>query len=267
MSPSRSNCRRPARSSVLLPTSFKLAGDHLRVYIDPFYGWPTDGTCGGTATSTQVISMLKLFMWEKGIPVRLTTDDGPKFTSRAFKESCASWGIFHTIISPHHHEANGPTEAAVNAIKALLGKTTRIGNVNVDTFRTGLLELRSTLRAHRFSPYQLLFGCNLQSKVLSHPSAFQQQWHEQLDALDWAAKTLAAKAKGQHDLRANPLSVLQPGTVVRVQPPRAKRWDTIAELVKRNTSGRSYDLKTESGRMLWLKLRFLHLFFPFAAEL
>ena len=205
LSPSCSNCRHPARSSVLPPTSFKLAGHYLLVYIDRLSGWPTVGTCGGTATSAQVISLLKVWMSEKGTPVRLTTDDGPQVTSRAFKEFCASWGICHTISSPHHHEANGAAEAAVKAIKALLGKTTRNGNVSVDAFRTLLLELRSTLRAHGFSPYQQLFGSSRWSKVLSHPSAFQQQRHKQRDALDWAAKTLAAKAKAQHDLRAKPL--------------------------------------------------------------
>ena len=136
------------------------------------------------------------------------------------------------ISSPHHHEANGAAEAAVKAIKALLGKTTRNGNVNVDAFRTCLLEFRNTPRAHGLSPCQLLFGRNLRSKVLSHPSAFQQQWREQRDTLDRAATTLAAKAKAQHNLRAKPLSVLQPGTVVRVQHPRTKLWDTIAEVVE-----------------------------------
>ena len=52
----------------------------------------------------------------------------------------------------------------------------------------------------------------------------------------------------------------------RVQHPRTKRWDTIAEVVERKTSGRSYGVKTESGRMLWRNRRFLRLFFPSAAE-
>ena len=181
----------------------------------------------------------------------LTLDGGPQFTSQAFKEFCASWGICHTISSPHHHEANRAARAVVKAIKAILGKTTRNGNVNVDAFPTGLLEFRNVPRAHGFSPSQLLFGHNLQSKVLSHPSAFQQQRHEQRDTLDQAATTLAAKAKAQHDLRANPLPVLQPGTVVWVQHPRSKRWDTIAEVVECKISGRSYGVKTESGIMLW----------------
>ena len=67
----------------------------------------------------------------------------------------------------NHYEPNGAAEAAVKVIKALFGKMSRNGNVNVDAFRTGLLEFRITLRAHGFSPSQLLFWHNLRLKVLS----------------------------------------------------------------------------------------------------
>ena len=65
---------------------FQLAGHHFLVYTDRFSGWPTVGTCGRTATSAQVISLLKEWMSEKGIQERLTTDGGPQFTSRACSE-------------------------------------------------------------------------------------------------------------------------------------------------------------------------------------
>ena len=114
--PSWSNRRPPARSSVLPPTSSSGRAT-------TFWCMPTASLAGpksapvaaqpDPATPAQVISLLKEWMSEKGIPVRLTTDGGPQFTSRAFKEFCASWGICHTISSPHHHETNGATEAAV----------------------------------------------------------------------------------------------------------------------------------------------------------
>ena len=44
---------------------FELAGHHFLVYTDRFSGWPTVGTCGRTATSAQVISLLKEWMSEK----------------------------------------------------------------------------------------------------------------------------------------------------------------------------------------------------------
>ena len=100
--------------------------------------------------------------------------------------------------------------------------------MNTELSRSKPGEVNGKLKKHRckrqLAPKQLLFGRNLRSKVLSHPSVFQQHWREQRDPLDRAATTLAAKAKAQHDLRAKPLSVLQPGTVVRVQHPRTKRW-------------------------------------------
>ena len=69
-----------------------------------------------------------------------------------------------------------------------------------------------------------------------------------------------AKAKTQHDEHARTLSIRAPGAVVRVQHPRTKRWDTIAEVIKQKLSGRSYAVKTESGRVYWCNRRFLRLY-------
>ena len=69
-----------------------------------------------------------------------------------------------------------------------------------------------------------------------------------------------AKAKTQHDEHARPFSILAPGAVVRVQHPRTKRWDTIAEVIEQKPSGRSYAVKTESGRVYWRNRRFLRLY-------
>ena len=86
---------------------FQLGGKQFLVYTDRFSGWPTVGTCGRTATSLQVINLLKEWMVDKGITVQLTTDGGTQFTWRAFKQFCDGWGINHTVSSFHHHQANG----------------------------------------------------------------------------------------------------------------------------------------------------------------
>ena len=241
---------------------FQLGGKQFLVYTDRFSGWPTVGTCGRTATSLQVVNLLKEWMVDKGIPVQLTTDGGPQFTSQAFKQFCDGWGINHTVSSPHHHQPNGAAEAAVKAVKTLLSKTTANGNINIDAFRTGLLEFRNTPRANGLSPSQLLFGRPLRSQVLAHPSAFKQEWRDLRNTIDQAALSLAAKAQQRHDQHAKPLPVLRHGTVVRVQHPRSKRWDTVAEVIEVKRSGRSYGVKTESGHVLWRNRRFLRLFYP-----
>ena len=239
---------------------FHIAGRAFLVYTDRFSGWPDVGTTGRTASSTQVIRLLKEWMTNTGVPSHLKTDGGPQFSSHAFKEFCKCWGIQHVFSSPHHHESNGAAEAAVKAMKALLAKTTTKGNIHMDEFRRGVLEFRNTPRAHGFSPAQLLYGRTLRSTLPTHPSALQPQWQDLRKALDAASTELTAKAKRQHDLHAHPLSTLAPGTVVRVQHPRTKRWDTIAEVVERKGS-RSYTIRTESGRVLWRNRRFLRLYF------
>ena len=207
---------------------FHYSGRTFLVYTDRYSGWPAVGTTGRTATSLDVIYLLKEWMTDKGIPTILKTDGGPQFASQAFSDFCRQWGIHHVLSSPHHHEANGAAEAAVKAMKALIAKTTTTGRIDVDEFRSGLLEFRNTPRAHGFSPAQLLYGRTLRSQLLTHPTALKQEWREQRNALDKAATSLMAKAKTQHDEHARPLSILAPGTVVRVQHPRTKRWDTIS---------------------------------------
>ena len=66
---------------------FQLGGKQFLVYTDRFSGWPTVGTCGRTATSLQVVNLLKEWIADKGIPVQLTMDSGPQFISRAFKHA------------------------------------------------------------------------------------------------------------------------------------------------------------------------------------
>ena len=199
-------------------------------------------------------------MTDKGIPTILKTDGGPQFASQAFSDFCRQWDIHHVLSSAHHHEANGAAEAAVKAMKALIAKTTTTGRIDADEFRSGLLEFRHTPRARGFSPAQLLYGRTLHSQLLTHLTALKQEWREQCNALDNAATSLMAKAKTQHDEQARPLSIFAPGAVVRVQHPHTKRWNTIAEVIEQKPSGRSYAVKTESGRVYWRNCRFLRLY-------
>ena len=86
-------------------------------------------------------------MTDKGIPTLFKTDGGPQFALQAFSDFCRQWGIHHALNSPHHDEANGAAEAAVRAMKVLVAKTTTTGRIDVDEFRSGLLEFRNTTRA------------------------------------------------------------------------------------------------------------------------
>ena len=186
---------------------FHYSGRTFLVHTDRNSGWPAVGTTGRTATSSDVIYLLKEWMTGKGIPTILKTDGGPQFASQAFSDFCQQWRIHHVLSSPHHHEANRAADAAVKAMKALVAKTTTTGSIDVDKFRSGLLEFWNTPRAHGFSPAQLLYGRTLRSQLLTHPTALKQEWREQHNALDKAATSLMDNPARR---TRPPLSILAP---------------------------------------------------------
>ena len=74
---SSSTHRHPAPSSAPLQIYFSSVESSFSS-TPRFSGWPTVGTCGRTATSLQVVNLLKEWMADKGILVQLTTDGSPQ---------------------------------------------------------------------------------------------------------------------------------------------------------------------------------------------
>ena len=159
--------------------------------------------------------------------MNITSDGGPQFTSAAFRDFCASWGINHVMSSPHHHQSNGAAEAAVKAVKAIIAKTTSGGRLDTDAFRDAVVEFRNTPRANELSPAQLVYGRPMRSKVVTHARVFDEKWRLLASQANNAAARLTAKAKDWNDQHTRLLPKLSVGDVVRVQHPRTKRWDTI----------------------------------------
>ena len=91
-----------------------------------------------------VIRVLKDWRVDVGVPIRLTSDGGPQFTSHKFACFCNDWHIEHDMSSPHYPQANGAAEAAIKTVKAIVSKCTDHGDhgdLNCDTFRDALVEL------------------------------------------------------------------------------------------------------------------------------
>ena len=217
---------------------------------------------GSLFSSSMVIRLIKDCFTEKGVPVRLTTDGGPQFVSQEFSKFCKDWGIIHDPSSPYHHHENGSAEAAVKAIKSLLSKCSSSVNIADDSFRRGLIEFRNTPLAHGLSPAQLFFGKLMRSHVPCHFRAFRKEWQKDREIADQAATRLKEKAKVYFDQHAHNLPELPLASVVLMQNPRTKRWTNLAEVISQDTRRRSYNVKTESGRVFWRNRRFFCLFNP-----
>ncbi|QQP52720.1 Transposon Tf2-6 polyprotein, partial [Caligus rogercresseyi] len=202
---------------------FLYEGREYLVITDKYSGWPEVYDCGKSGVNTKdVEKAIARWMASLGVPVRLTTDGGPQFKGEAFKEFCRRWGILHDPSSPYHHIANGYAEAAVKSMKSLVKK-------DVSTCSSG------GLQPHRPGPRH-------QGRQESSIPSRQSQ--------------------AAYDVGSKELSELKVGDIVRVQHGLTKKWNLIAEVLEIRPRGRSYLVKTESGRLYWRNRRYLKLYAP-----
>ena len=103
-------------------------------------------------------------------------------------------------------------------MKRLIYKTTTNGNLDVDAFQRGLLELRNTPGACGRSPAEILYGRQLSSFVFAHCDGFASTWRQLADAAD----DIPDRASSHSNMSARPLPRLQIGDTVDVQDPAVK---------------------------------------------
>jgi hypothetical protein len=183
-----------------------------------------------------------------GVPVRLTTDGGPQFRDK-FKAFCKEWSINYDGSSAFHHEANGYAEAAVKAMRALVTKVTKDGNLNRAEFFRGLLEFRNAPRKDGLSPAQRLFGRPMRTRLPAYKMVYQPVIRRELRKADTRATILREQAKSRYNAGSRPLDCLKPGDIVRIQHANTKKWDMIAKVVSVHSRGRSYIVRSETGRL------------------
>ncbi|QQP48538.1 Transposon Tf2-6 polyprotein, partial [Caligus rogercresseyi] len=177
-----------------------------------------------------------------GVPVRLTTDGGPQFKGEAFKEFCRRWGILHDpssiITSPM-------------SMKSLVKKVSP--DVRSSKFFKALLTYRNTSE---------LYGRPARTSLPAHPVVYNRTDRDRVIKADRKAVSFAPKAKAAYDVGSKELSELKVGDIVRVQHGLTKKWNLIAEILEIRPRGRSYLVKTESGRLYWRNRRYLKLYAP-----
>lgn len=125
---------------------FSCQGWEFLVFSDRLSGWPCVARIGRSASSCDVIHQLRRWFSDVGVPSVLLTDGGPQLSSLQFASFCRTWGIDHRKSSPHYPQSNGHAELSVKAVKHLIYKTTKNGDLDIDEFQRGLLEWRNTPR-------------------------------------------------------------------------------------------------------------------------
>lgn len=236
---------------------FSYAGKEHMVYTDKLSGWYGVRQFRHSANTDDVTSAMEDFFINFGVPVKLTTDGGPQFTSMQFAKFCKDWSICHDMSSPHHPQGNGHAESAVKRVKGLMAKTTKTGNMRDKAFIRGVLEHRNTPREDGKSPAELVLGRPLRALVPMHHSKFEAGWKKIQAEVDAKATILKERAQKYYNQGARDLKELKLGSIVRIQDHNTKLWNRIGEVVRTNPERRNYWIRTESGRVLRRNRRFL----------
>ena len=116
-------------------------------------------------TTEGTISTLRSLIARLGLPDQIVSDNGPHFTSEAFRKFTTANGIKHVTGAPYHPATNGQAEKLVQNFKKGV-KADKSGTTLQHKLERFLLAYRSALHATTsLSPAQLLLGRNVKTRL------------------------------------------------------------------------------------------------------
>ena len=171
----------PSRAWEFVGTDLFNCNNHEYLIIADYYSkFPIIQKMNGL-TSNMVISTMKQVFSKYGIPIRVVSDNGPQYSSEAFKEFAQHWQLDHITLSPKFTKSNGFIERQIQTIKRALIKAKQAGRDP----NLAMLYLQTSPINHTLtSPAELLnnriLKSNLIAKVSSPRFSNTDQIHEEL---------------------------------------------------------------------------------------
>ena len=252
----------PSRAFQSVSTDyFGHAGNQYLIYTDRFSGWPMVQMFRQAATANKLISTLRKFFSATGVPEILRSDGGPQYKSKIFNDFLNQWAVRHHQSSPYYPQSNGHAEASVKAVKHLIMKCTKNGNMDTDEFALGLLELRNSPRVEGQSPAQILFGHPIRSIIPVHKRAYAKEWQQSKTITEEKREKARKYAENRYNLTAKPLPEFKVGSYVNIQDPKTGRWIETGKIVEVGLN-RQYLIKKKNGRLTWRNRRFIRRHHP-----
>ena len=213
-------------------------GKHFLVAADRYSGWPWAFKLQ-SLDSASVCGKLDTIFDEFGYPISARVDGGPQFRG-AFEEFCRKRNIKPDLSSPYHPESNGHAEAAVKAVKYLYKKE----GGKWEAFLKALRAFRDTPRADGKSPAMLFLGRTLRTELPRLPGSY-----DVVDVEPRKERPVGTEFE---------LSALVPGTRVRIQEPKTKRWENTGTVTRKHEHGRSYYVDIDDGPSdVWRNRKYL----------
>ena len=154
-------------------------------------------------------------------PVKFVTDNGPQYSSAAFREFSHTYGFTHVTSSPLYPQSNGLSERTVQTVKNVLQKCKESGQDP----HLAMLCVRSTPLSHDLpSPAKLLNGRMYQTNLpgVSKPSSSSN------GDVNAKLQLRQDKQKAQYDKTAKqPIQPLFAEDCVRIHNPANNRWTQV----------------------------------------
>ena len=141
------------------------SGDHVFAVVD-YYSRYIEIQVMKSTTTDKIIASLKRMFLTHGLPISVTTDNGPQFISDEFRKFMENEGIHHRHTTPLWPQANGEIE---RQNRSLL-KRIRIAQIENKDWKE---ELGAYLTMYRTTPHsttgvspaELLFGRKLRTRL------------------------------------------------------------------------------------------------------
>ena len=217
------------------------------ILVNCFSDWPDIIPMGTITTATQLTSALRASFCRTGVPDTFWSDQGPQFTSKAFKDFVQQWGFRHITSSLQYPQSNGKAEAMVKSIKKLIRGAWNGGAIDENHLVHTLLQYRNTpSRRDRLSPAQKLFGQPIQDTLPPHRRAFTAEWQHSDEMTKQHTLATQQAKEASYNQCTRPLPNITVGSHVAVQNHKTKHWDVYGILVNVSKQKR-YFIKTSNG--------------------
>ena len=208
---------------------FHLHNEHYVIIVDytsKFFDFSQIPDC----QSNTVVSHTKNIFSKYGIPKEVVSDNGPEFAASEYKAFTKEWDFNHTTSSTEFPQSNGQVERTIQTVKKTLKKC----KVSGDDIYLALLTLRTTpLQTSSSSPATIMFNRDIRTNL---PKL------SQTEKLSFPKPAQYDSTKGIY------LPPLEKGSEVRIQDGQC--WSRQATVHSKAEQPRSYNIQTESGRIL-----------------
>ena len=99
---------------------FNFNGKDYLLLCDYFSKFPFVCRLRQNCSSEAVIDQMKQIFSEQGIPLIVRSDNGPHYTSHAFRNFTQTHAFSHITSSPHYSQSNGFIEEQIKTVKRTL---------------------------------------------------------------------------------------------------------------------------------------------------